>query len=207
VRVTYRVLSVLFLLSAAGPAAAATSYEIRPGDEGNLVRFRSKAPLETIIGTTREASGSIEADLDRLSDSVRVLVEVDLASLDTGIDLRNRHMRENHLHTDRFPKAVFRAGRIEGKPVTAIPPGGRARFSLAGEFTLHGVTKAIQVPVDAVRMPGDSLIVETSFEVLLSDYEIPRPEFLILRLDEKQHVEVRLTAVPPPPRKKPEVEE
>ncbi|MBK9304990.1 MAG: YceI family protein [bacterium] len=45
-------------------------------------------------------------------------MDVDLAALDTGIGLRNRHMRENHLETDRFPQAVFRGARIlkPGRP-------------------------------------------------------------------------------------------
>lgn len=190
-------LPVLLLFAAAGPALSAASvYEIRPGGEGNLVLFRSKAPLETIEGTTRSVSGRIEADLESLGDSATFVVEVDLASIDTGIDLRNRHMRENHLHTDRFPAAIFRGGSIRGAPPAAIPPGGKASFTLAGEFTLHGVTRPLVVPIEIARSRSDSLTIQASFDVLLSDFQIPRPEFLVMRLDEKQRLEIRLAATP-----------
>ncbi|MBM3320000.1 MAG: YceI family protein [Candidatus Eisenbacteria bacterium] len=188
-----RAVLVLTLLA---PGAFAERFEIRSGEEENLVRFRSSAPLESFDGKTRAVSGWIRADLPALSESVVVFVEADLATLDTGIDLRNAHMRENHLHTDDFPKAVFRGGRIVDPIEGSWDSEGRARFSLAGMFSLHGVTRPLAVPVEIRRGKNGSLLIETAFEIRLSDFEIPRPQFLLLRLNEVQRVHVRIVAHP-----------
>jgi polyisoprenoid-binding protein YceI len=184
------------VLALLAPGASAKRFEIRAGAEENLVRFRSSAPLESFEGKTRAVSGWIEADLSALSGSVEVFAEVDLATLDTGIDLRNAHMRENHLHTDEYPRAVFRGGRIIGPFEGSWTSEGGARFSLAGTFSLHGVTRPLAVPVEIRSGKSGSLLVETAFEVRLSDFEIPRPQFLLLRLDEVQRIHVRLVADP-----------
>jgi polyisoprenoid-binding protein YceI len=186
----------LLALTLSAAEAAVSSFEVRSGDAGNLVVFRSAATLESFEGKTRAISGRFDADLESLGDSIRALLEVDLATLDTGIDLRNRHMRENHLHTDKFPKAIFRAGKIVGPIEGSLAPGGQARFSLAGDFTLHGVTRPLVVPITVSRAGADSLIVESSFEVRLPDFEIPRPQFLLLRLNETQKLKIRFVALP-----------
>jgi polyisoprenoid-binding protein YceI len=90
----------------------ATDFSIEPGKDRNLVVFTSKATLETFQGKTKQVAGNVSFDPANLSDSVTVRVEVDLASLDTGIPMRNKHMRENHLETSKYPKAVFEGGRI-----------------------------------------------------------------------------------------------
>lgn len=189
--------TVLFLaaLAAIARPALAGSYTIVPGGE-NAVRFRSEAPLESFEGKTDRAAGTILVDPDDLTAPIDVYVVVDLASLDTGIALRNRHMRENHLHTDRFPEAVFTASRVDSAPAGMLPPGASVRCVVAGNFALHGVTKPLTVPVSIVRRPDGALEVDARFEVDLSDFEIPRPKFLLLKLDEVQHVTIHLVALP-----------
>src|SRR5690606_23312653 len=105
-----RVLAIALCIGLAGVASAAR-YEIVPGDP-NEVTFVSKAPLETFDGSTKQIRGRIEIDPQALGDSITVEVSVDLASLDTGIELRNQHMRENHLHTEKHPEAVFRGAHL-----------------------------------------------------------------------------------------------
>jgi polyisoprenoid-binding protein YceI len=181
----------LLLFTAAGLAGAAPAwaerFEIRP-DKRNLVRFESRAPMETFEGKTRQVSGYVEFDPRSLPDSAVILVEVDLASLDTGIPLRNRHMRENHLDTAQYPKAVFRGGRLESEGHPSLVPGQSAAFRVSGKFELHGVTRDITVPVEATRLDDGSLHLVSRFEVKLSDYRISRPQFLLLKLDETQRI-------------------
>lgn len=142
------------------------------------------------------ASGNIVLDTNDLTAPIDVRVVVDLASLDTGIALRNRHMRENHLHTDRFPEAVFTATRVDNAPPGGLARGSRTECVVAGDFALHGVTKPLAVSVSIVRRPDGALEVDARFEVDLSDFEIPRPKFLLLKLDEVQHVTIHLVALP-----------
>ncbi len=183
----------LAALSAAA-AAAPADFQILPGAEGNQISFVSKAPLETVEGKTDQVAGSVVVDPADLAAGCRVEVTVDLASLDTGIGKRNQHMRENHLETERFPQAGFRADSLSGAPVALIA-GAPAAFTLVGDFSLHGVTRRIAVPVTVtLSADGMALAVSAAFTVKLADYAIARPQFLVMKLDELQRVSVALTA-------------
>jgi polyisoprenoid-binding protein YceI len=176
--------------------AEATDFTIEPGKDRNLVVFTSKATLETFQGKTKQVSGSLSFDPANLGDSVTVRVEVDLASLDTGMPMRNKHMRENHLETATYPKAVFEGGRILEASGHTLNPGDTVRMKLSGRFDLHGVKRTIEVPVDATRSKDGLLQVTTHFDVPLADYKISRPAFLMMKLEPTQHVTVQVTAHP-----------
>ena len=89
------------LVVCAAPARAAT-YVVKPGS-GTQVVFTAKATTETFEGRTDRMEGRLDVDPASVGDSVTVHLEVDLASLDTGSKMRNKHMRENHLETAKFP--------------------------------------------------------------------------------------------------------
>src|SRR5262249_19863863 len=87
-------------------AAHAAVFEVRPGPDSKVV-FVSKAPTETFEGKTNIMRGTLTLDPGAIGDTITVHLEVDLASLDTGKKMRNQHMREEHLETDKYPKAIF----------------------------------------------------------------------------------------------------
>lgn len=196
-----RLAAILWLgasLSMPPSVAAVTRFVITPDDGKTLVRFDSKAPLESFGGTTRHARGEIFVDPAVLGDSISVLVEVDLATLDTGIGLRNKHMRENHLETARFPLATFRGVRIVSEHPDSLEAGRGARFEIEGLFGLHGVERLMRVPVTVtyeVTPDVARLGVECQFVVKLSDHSIPRPQFLTLKVADEQLVTFRALAV------------
>jgi polyisoprenoid-binding protein YceI len=175
----------------------ATTFTVSPGSENQVV-FASHATLESFEGKTHQITGTITFDPDVLEDSLAAVLEVDLASLDTGISLRNKHMRENHLETATYPKAVFRSSRILRTSARALSAGQSIQLRVAGLFELHGVSRAIEVPVEAQYLNDGTLHVATHFDVTLADYKIPRPSFLMLKLEDTQHVTVRFVAHPHP---------
>lgn len=220
----YRHASLLFvLLSLVGAyPALADEFIIRPSQDKNLVKFTSKAVLETFDGKTRDVSGTLVLDPANLEDSVTVWVEVDLTKLDTGISLRNKHMRQtlsrpgkgfqpSMLETgqaagqskkvapeDASMKAVFEGGRILEASSRRLEPGDKVQLRLAGRFEINGVSRRIEVPVEVTRTMDGLLHVATEFDVALADYQIERPSFLVLKLNETQHITVSVTAHPKP---------
>lgn len=193
---TRNVIAGLALIAAAASPGAAETFQIEPG-EPNLVRFESKAPLETFDGKTRQVRGHVRFDASDLSQWIEVQVEVDLASFDTGIEIRNRHMRENHLETDKYPKAVFKGGKVHGASQKHIRVGETVRFEIEGVLSLHGVDKPLRAPIEMTLESVDGskqIRVAASFQVKLSDHEIKRPRFLIMKLDEVQRLKVALVA-------------
>ena len=194
------------LLGPAGPPPAlGANFHIVPG-EPNLVRFESRAPLESFDGKTRQVRGHVGFAPDSLGDWLDVRVEVDLASLDTGIELHNKHMRENHLETAKFPKVVFVGGKVHKPSRTRLEPGQSVSFEIEGVLDLHGVKKPLRAAVEMTYSRADGagqLHVVSRFQVKLTDFEIKRPKFLVMQLDEVQRLEIDLVAAEAPPKEAP----
>jgi len=104
----------------------------------------------------------------------KVVISVDVGSLDTGIELRNRHMREKYLETAKFPSAVLTVTR------TAIqfpPDGADVSGNAPGTLTLHGQARAVTVSYKAHRT-GSMYAVTGSAHVKMTDYGIVPPSYL-----------------------------
>ena len=178
-------------LALAVPAPAAT-FRIVPGREGNVVRCESKATIESFDGVTSDVQGRVTLDPEGV-DAIEIEVEVDLRTLDTGIELRNRHMRENHLETDRFPVARFTGGTLVEGAGQSLDPCAAVHVLVEGELDLHGVSRTVRIPLDLVH-DGASLRIVGRFPVALSDHDIARPKFLVMKLADVQEVTVDVTA-------------
>ena len=178
-----------------GPAGA-TDFAVRPGKDTNVV-FTSKAPMETFEGKTHNMSGTLTLDPGTVGDSITVHLEVDLASLDTGKSPRNKHMREEHLETAKYPKAVFDGATVLSPAGAKLVVGQPVAFQIEGTFTLHGVSRRLRCDATATYSErGKVGVIEftATFPVTLSDYSIKRPEFLFLKLAELQQVRVSANA-------------
>ena len=65
-------------------------------------------------------------------------VSVPLASMKTGISIRDKHMHEKYLQTPNFPSADLQVPRASLKIPAA---GGNVAQDAAGTLTLHGKSK------------------------------------------------------------------
>lgn len=200
-------LAAALLLSAApllaADAPAGRTYSIT--DDGkNYATFESEATLETIKGTTTKVSGTITADPANTS-AATATINVDLGALDTGIAMRNEHLRgEKFLDTEKFPTASFKTVSVAGPK--SVAPNQPAELQLTGDFTLHGVTKRITVPARVVvipeseltkgsRGPGNWIHGTVNFPVKLTDYGITVPEKLMMKVSNDVNVKVDFFAV------------
>lgn len=191
---------ILGVLMAVAGSAQAGTFLVHPGGESKVV-FVSKATIETIEGKTSRMEGVLSLDPGAVGDTVTVHLEVDLASLSTGLSRRDKHMRENHLETAKFPKAVFDGAAVLAPAGAKLEPGKPVSFELEGTFALHGVSRRLRCTAEATyRGAGSAGKIEfrAAFSVTLSDYNIARPEFLFLKLAETQNVRVSGMAVAAP---------
>ena len=189
-RLRFLALSAAALLATG--AAHAAVFAVKPGPDCKVV-FVSKAPTETFEGKTNKMQGTLTLDPSAVGDTITVHLEVDLASLDTGKKMRNEHMRENHLETDKYPKAVFDGAAVLSPSAAKLEPGKTAAFEIEGTFALHGVSRRLRCPAEATFTPagkGGKIAFKAEFPVALPDYNIKRPEFLFLKLAEVQQVTV-----------------
>ncbi len=184
-------LAVPLLLCAA--LAQAGVFQVKPGAPNQVV-FTSKATAETFQGKTDKINGRITLDPAQVSDSVTVYMEVDLASLNTGLGKRDQHMRENHLETKKYPKAIFQGATLRKENDGKLIPGTPTKFDIEGAFTLHGVTRRMRATVEVLLKDDKTLQFKTEFPVALAAHKIDRPKFLFLKLADVQQVAVTGTA-------------
>jgi polyisoprenoid-binding protein YceI len=121
-------------------------------------------------------------------------IAVDLRTLDTGIDLRNSHLKEGYLEVtkaDGFDKALLTDLRLDNVDVATFQ--GHTGFS--GTFLVHGIKKPVTGQVE-VHREGSNIRVEASFPVVLSDHGIALPQYLGVGVKNQVQVKVKLVARP-----------
>lgn len=190
-------LSALVATALVPPEAvvAQQEYRVDLGAE-RLVRFTSRASIEEFDGVTDRIDGFVLLDTPSLDgetggDDTELYFEVDLASLDTGIGLRNRHMRDNYLEVEDHPYAAF-GGRIaRAAPLSA----GAFRVTTQGTFGVHGVEQDRAFTCD-VSPAGRGYRVQCAFSVLLSDHDIEIPKVMFLKLNNEIRLELDFYVVP-----------
>jgi polyisoprenoid-binding protein YceI len=188
---------ILLALAVLLPVAVrAADFVIKPGAPNQVV-FTSKATAETFQGKSDQIQGRVSIPPDSLADSMTVYVEVDMASLKTGVGKRDKDMREDYLETKKFPKGIFKGTTIKNGAIRLVP-GAPAKLDIEGSFTLHGVTRRLRTTVEVVLKDERTLEFKTEFPVTLQDYKIERPKFLFLKLAEVQQVAVTGTATAAP---------
>ena len=147
------------------------------------VSFTSRTAIDEFEGTTERVDGLVLLDTDELTDltggiDTEIYFEVDLSSLETGIGMRDRHMRDNYLEVNQYPYAAF-GGTIE----RVIPlPGMGFQVTTRGVLGIHGVERERTLTCDLVTIDA-GYQVSCSFTVRLSDHDIEIPRIMFLKLN------------------------
>lgn len=142
----------------------------------------------TAVGRTPAVSGSLVFDGAAITS---VEITADMTRLESDDDRRDGRLRDQAIETGEFPTATFRLTSpidIGGEPAD----GETVEATATGELTLHGVTRTVEVPVQAQRS-GDVVTVIGSIEIRFADYEIERPtSFLVLSIEDHGIMEFQL---------------
>ena len=156
----------------------------------DTITFTSQAPLEDIVGTTNKIGGYIVIDPRDPSKGGHGEFIVPVASLNSGIPLRDEDIQSaTWLDAQEYPNITFRIG--ETREITVIKETDAFNtydVLLVGEFTLHGVTRHVEIPGRVTylkesektkeKMPGDLLAVRAKFEIRLDDFGITAKHWL-----------------------------
>jgi polyisoprenoid-binding protein YceI len=121
-------------------------------------------------------------------------VSLDLSTIDTGIALRNQHLRENYLEVAKgagYDKAVLSDIHLADADGESF--AGSSAFT--GTMLLHGMKHEVAGRVE-VRAEGSSRRVRVEFPLNLTDFGVAPPEYLGVGVGSKLLVKVQLTAVP-----------
>lgn len=185
-------IATLFLLSSSS-LAENTKFSLQATGGRQLVQFVSNAPLEKIVGKASEMNGTLSLDLRNLAASASGSVSVDMRSFDTGLSLRNQHMQVNHLNTAEYPFSVFTIKSIVSAEPADISAGGTANTLLRGTLELRGVKKDYEMLGTLSYDPAHQVVIARyKWNIFLKDHGMIRPDFLFMKLAEKQEITVEL---------------
>jgi polyisoprenoid-binding protein YceI len=122
----------------AAKAPALATYTIDPVHSS--VAFKIKHLLvSNVSGRFTKFQGTIKMDPNNLASS-SVDVTIDAASVSTDEEARDKHLRtDTFFDVAKFPTITFKSDRVT--------PGANGDLAVTGQFTMHGVTRTITLPV------------------------------------------------------------
>jgi polyisoprenoid-binding protein YceI len=185
----------------AGPGPSATSAPTSPAvtdlqgawrvSAGSFAGYRVDEVLNgtdvTVVGRTEDVSGDVQVrDLAVASAEITV----DVASIATDQPNRDAYFRDTALEAGEHPTATFRL--TEPVPAQAEPrPGDQETVDVAGELTLHGVTRPVTARVDA-SFDGSAARIAGSIPVTFADYDVEAPDLGFVSVEPQGSVEFLL---------------
>lgn len=171
------------------PAARAGIFEVQ-NDAKSWAGFRIDDTLETIDGRTSTIHVVISLDPEDLAAS-SVAFNVNLATLDTGVRLRDSEMRDT-LDTSKYPLATFKSTAVVGG--TKLVQGETVEIKVAGDFTLHGATRRINCPVRLTMTAPNKVKATGQFTIRMTDFDIEVPDKLVVSVANEVLVRFDVTA-------------
>lgn len=163
IRKTFALVAALALCLTLAPASYATdTYEV--DNVHSSVGFKIRHLVSKTAGRFSDFSGNIAVDP---ADLTRSSVEFNIvaASIDTDNEKRNGHLKSpDFFDVEKYPSITFKSSKIEKT--------AENKYSVTGDFTMHGVTKAITIPVEVLGLGGGMAGFETGFTINRKDYGI-----------------------------------
>lgn len=91
--------------------------------------------INTVSGSFTEFKAEIQASKPDFSDA-KLDVTAQAASINTGVEPRNNHLKSaDFFDVEKFPTLHFES--------TSLKKAGKNQYKLAGNLTMHGVTKPV----------------------------------------------------------------
>ena len=152
--------------NAPAPAASRAALQIDTAHSSLLFKIKHK-DVAWFYGRFGDVKGTFDLDpANAAGGSIEVTVKAE--SIDSGNQKRDEHLRSpDFFSAKEFETMTFKS--------TSVKKTGEHTFDVAGDFSLHGVTKQITVPVEFTgkasgQRGGDVAGIHTTFTIKRSDY-------------------------------------
>ena len=149
---------------------AAQSKFIAHALAGGLLWFKGHDHLVAV----REFTGEARLDPDSIaSSSLQInakagsMIETSSVFTEPQKQIIDKELREIVLEPDKYPEIVFRSTSVTGKEVA----NNQFDLKIAGDLTLHGVTRAITIPAK-VTVTGNDLRAQGEFSIDRGDFKV-----------------------------------
>ncbi len=180
------------LLSAASLASAADVYNI--DSRHSEAAFKIRHWMSKVSGKFADLSGTVNIDKANPSAS-SVDLTIKAASVNTGVAGRDEHLRKpDFFDVEKYPDITFKSTKI-------VAGAKKDVYNVTGDFTMHGVTKQITVPVEVLGFQGDRVGFGFSTTLNRKDYGILWNKTLDnnVMLGDDVDIDISIEAVKPKP--------
>ncbi len=149
------------VLGLAASSAAADPQPFKVDLQHSLVSFSVRHFFSKVQGRFNVFSGALQLDEKNLANS-SADVTVQATSIFTNVEKRDNHLRSaDFFDVEKFPTLTFKS--------TKVTPGENGSFQMAGDLTIHGVTKPVVfngtlLGVGAIGMGGQNIGTRAGFE-------------------------------------------
>ncbi len=150
--------AVAIAASVSAPAYADT-YQV--DKQHTEAAFQVRHLFTKVRGVFRDVDGTIRFDKANPANS-SVVFRVKVASIDTGVDQRDNHLRsQDFFWAEKYPEISFTSSKVVAK--------GDNAFDVTGDLTIRGVTRQVTLPVTYLGEQKDPWgNVKAGFETAIS---------------------------------------
>jgi polyisoprenoid-binding protein YceI len=131
---------ILLAVTATLPLAAQSEPETWTLDKSHSqTTFRIRHLMSNVSGTFGDFDAAISLDRSDLAGS-SIEFTIQAASIDTRNENRDKHLRSaDFFDVEKFPLITFKSSSIKAR--------SDDQFDVAGDLTMHGVTRRVTLPV------------------------------------------------------------
>lgn len=147
----FKTISAIAMISTAMGAQAAWELD---GEASSFNYVTSKNSAVSEVNSFSTLSGAI-------SDAGAASLAINLASVSTGIDIRNERMRDIVFQVAQFAEATV-AVTVDTAAIAALPTGESMTATYAATVNLHGISQEISADLTVVKLSADSIQVHTT---------------------------------------------
>jgi polyisoprenoid-binding protein YceI len=171
---------VLFLSSSL--LAQDKNYQVSSNSKIEFVAIGNPSML-TINGTGQGLSGNIFIQKDGMMTGN---IEMDLNTLDSGLELRTKHMKNKYLEVDKsdFSKARFKITKANSNQNPIV---------YEGTLLLHGIEKPLN-GTGEFKKSEDGLTLTSDFKVNLEDHGIALPNYAGITIEKQVSIKLTLNS-------------
>ena len=156
--------SILFVLMALTFSVVLVGQTYTPSDENSSVKFRIKNFGFNVTGSFKGLKGAVQFDPNDLAKS-SFDVSVDATSVNTGIDMRDDHLRaEEYFDVKNYPRIRFVSTRI-------TPSNKSGTLFVFGKLTIKNTTKDISFPFVA-KPQDEGYVFNGEFKINRRDFGV-----------------------------------
>lgn len=101
-----------------------------------------------------------------INEDGKVMLTIDLSSVDTKISIRDQRMKEHLFNTKLFPQAAFSA-QLNTEELENIAIGSSQSMTVNGDISLHGQKQTVEMDVLVSKLSSHKLLVVSQAPLII----------------------------------------